>query len=106
MPVPRVEVHDRGACHQRSGECAAAHVCDAVRQQRTDDLDMTYNLRTSLRIVLFLSLWVVVTSAASGPWRFGQAEVSVKCPMTVGGSFDAKTTALTGTLTASAGRPS
>ena len=67
---------------------------------------MTYNLRTSLRIVLFLSLWVAVTSAASGPWRVGQAEVSVKCPMTVGGSFDAKTTALTGTLTASAGRPS
>ena len=68
---------------------------------------MTYNLRTSLRIVLlFLSLWVAVTSAATGPWRVGQAEVSVKCPMTVGGSFDARTSALTGTLTASAGRPS
>ena len=67
---------------------------------------MTYNLRPSLRIVLFLSLWVAVTSAASGPWRVGQAEVSVKCPMTVGGSFDARTSALTGTLTVSAGRPS
>jgi polyisoprenoid-binding protein YceI len=68
---------------------------------------MTYNLRTSLRIVLlFLSLWVAVTSAATGPWRVGQAEVSVTCPMTVGGSFDARTSALTGTLTASAGRPS
>jgi polyisoprenoid-binding protein YceI len=67
---------------------------------------MTYNLRTSLRIVLlFLSLWVAVTSAATGPWRVGQAEVSVTCPMTVGGSFDARTSALTGTLTASAGRP-
>ena len=67
---------------------------------------MTYNLRTSLRIVLFVWLWAAVTAAASGPWRVGQAEVSVKCPMTVGGSFDAKTSALTGTLTANAGRPS
>jgi polyisoprenoid-binding protein YceI len=82
------------------------HVCDAVRQERIDDLDMIYDIRTSLRIVLFLSLWVAVTSAASGPWRVGQADVSVKCPMTVGGSFDAKTSALTGTLTASDGSPS
>ena len=67
---------------------------------------MTYHLRTSLRIVLFVSLWTTVTSAASGPWRVGQGEVSVKCPMTVGGSFDARTSALIGTLTASAGRPS
>ena len=67
---------------------------------------MTHHLRTSLRIVLFVALWTAVTSAASGPWRVGQGEVSVKCPMTVGGSFDARTSALTGTLTASAGRPS
>jgi len=67
---------------------------------------MKYNLRTSLRIVLCVSSWVAVTSAASGSWRVGQGEVSVKCPMTVGGSFDAKTSALTGTLTAGAGGPS
>jgi polyisoprenoid-binding protein YceI len=67
---------------------------------------MTHNLRPSLRIVLFVSLWTVVTSAAGGPWRVGQGEVSVKCPMTVGGSFDARTSALIGTLTASAARPS
>jgi polyisoprenoid-binding protein YceI len=66
---------------------------------------MTY-LRTSLRVVLFVSVWAVVASAASGPWRVGQAEVSVKCPMTVGGTFDARTSALTGALTASAGSPS
>jgi polyisoprenoid-binding protein YceI len=75
-------------------------------RQRADDLDMTYHLRTSLRIVLFVSLWTVVTSAASGLWRVGQSEVSVKCPITVGGSFDARTSALTGTLTTSTARPS
>jgi polyisoprenoid-binding protein YceI len=67
---------------------------------------MKFNLRTSLRIVLFVSLWAVVTAAATGSWRAGQAEVSVKCPLTVGGSFDAKTAALTGMLTATTGRPS
>jgi polyisoprenoid-binding protein YceI len=67
---------------------------------------MTHNLRISLRIALFLSLLTVVTSAAAGSWRVGQGEVSVKCPMTVGGSFDATTSALTGMLTSSAARPS
>ncbi len=67
---------------------------------------MKYNLRTSLRIVLFVSLCAAVTAAASVPWQAGQAEVSVKCPMTVGGTFDARTSALTGALTTSAGRPS
>jgi polyisoprenoid-binding protein YceI len=67
---------------------------------------MTLNLHTSRRLVLFVSLSAAVAVAASGPWRVDQAEVSVKCPMTVGGSFDAKTSALTGTLTASATRPS
>ena len=42
---------------------------------------------------------------ATGPWHVGQAAVNVKCPMTIGGSFDAKTTALTGTLTTSGARP-
>jgi polyisoprenoid-binding protein YceI len=67
---------------------------------------MTHHLRTSPPIVLFVLLWAVFTSAASGPWRVGQGEVSVKCPMTVGGTFDARTSALTGTLTTSTGRPS
>ena len=40
-------------------------------------------------------------SFAASPWRTAQGDVSVKCPMTIGGSFDAKTTALAGTLTAS-----
>jgi polyisoprenoid-binding protein YceI len=67
---------------------------------------MTHMLRTSLRIVLFVSLWAAVASAAAGSWRVGQGDVSVKCPMTVGGSFDAKSSALTGTLMSSAARPS
>jgi polyisoprenoid-binding protein YceI len=41
---------------------------------------------------------------AAGPWRAGQGSISVKCPMTIGGSFDAKTSALIGSLTSSAGK--
>jgi polyisoprenoid-binding protein YceI len=38
------------------------------------------------------------TLLASGSWHIADGDVRVKCPMTVGGSFDAKTTALTGTV--------
>jgi len=41
------------------------------------------------------------TLIAAAPWAVTKGDVSVKCPMTIGGSFDAKTTALAGTLTAS-----
>ena len=36
---------------------------------------------------------------AAGAWRVTQGDISVKCPMTIGGSFDAKTSALSGMLT-------
>jgi len=42
------------------------------------------------------------TALAANTWRVGQADVHVICPMTVGGSFDAKTTALSGSVTPSA----
>jgi polyisoprenoid-binding protein YceI len=58
------------------------------------------------RLLVGLSLAVVAVAAEGVPWRIGASEVSVKCPMTVGGSFDATTSALSGTLTASASNPS
>jgi YceI-like domain len=42
---------------------------------------------------------IVVTG---NTWRVGQGDVRVICPMTIGGSFDARTTALSGSVTASA----
>jgi polyisoprenoid-binding protein YceI len=41
------------------------------------------------------------TLAAPGEWRVGESAVRVICPMTVGGSFDVKTAALSGSVTAS-----
>jgi polyisoprenoid-binding protein YceI len=41
------------------------------------------------------------TLAAPGEWRVGECAVRVICPMTVGGSFDVKTAALSGSVTAS-----
>ena len=67
---------------------------------------MTHNLRTSLCIVLFVSVSAVGILAGGGSWRVGQGEVSVKCPLTVGGSFDATTSTLMGTFTTSTARPS
>jgi YceI-like domain len=55
---------------------------------------------------LFASVLLVSTStlahADSGTWRIVQGEVRVTCPMTVGGSFEATTRSMGGTLTAQA----
>src|SRR6476660_5516934 len=42
------------------------------------------------------------TAVAGNTWHVGQGDVRVICPMTIGGSFDAKTTAISGAVTASA----
>lgn len=44
-----------------------------------------------------------VAVLGAGSWRVERGEISVKCPMTIGGSFDAKTAALTGTVNATGG---
>ena len=44
------------------------------------------------------------TIVAAGSWPVSEADVRVICPMTVGGSFDVKTNALSGSVTASASR--
>jgi polyisoprenoid-binding protein YceI len=53
--------------------------------------------------------WIIVglvlvgaTVATPNTWRVGRGDVRVTCPMTIGGSFDAKTTALSGSVTAGA----
>lgn len=44
-----------------------------------------------------------VSVVAPNSWRVAQGDVRVICPMTIGGSFEAKTTALSGSLTRGAG---
>jgi polyisoprenoid-binding protein YceI len=60
------------------------------------------------RAVLCVSvtLWLANGVSAAGPWRITQGDVRVKCPMTIGGSFDAKTSTMNGMLTASSAQPS
>lgn len=64
------------------------------------------------RLVLFAMLLTVVTvstSRANGNdivgYRVDKAEVVIVCPLTVGGSFEAKTTAMSGEIGARAGEP-
>ena len=42
-----------------------------------------------------------ITLAVPGEWRAGESAVRVICPMTIGGSFEVKTAALSGSVTAS-----
>jgi polyisoprenoid-binding protein YceI len=58
------------------------------------------NRKRAVRALLSVCVsFGAITAAAAGQWHIAQGDVSVKCPMTIGGSFDAKTTALTGALT-------
>jgi polyisoprenoid-binding protein YceI len=52
-------------------------------------------------MVVVLGL-VGATLAPANTWMVGQGDVRVTCPMTIGGSFEAKTTALTGSVAGNA----
>src|SRR6185503_8682930 len=54
-----------------------------------------------MKKTLLLMYLAGATIVAAGTWPVGQGDVRVMCPITVGGSFDAKTTALSGSVTAS-----
>jgi polyisoprenoid-binding protein YceI len=62
--------------------------------------------RRATRVASLLALLalgpVAGTLGADSSWRVGKGEVRVVCPMTVGGSFEAKTGAIKGTVTTGA----
>jgi hypothetical protein len=66
-----------------------------------------------MRSMAILALFALGSTASPPPlaaaggtaWRIARGEVRVVCPLTVGGSFEAKTTSLAGTLEESTPRP-
>ena len=56
-----------------------------------------------MKSVLVGLVLVGATVVTPGTWRVEQGAVRVICPMTIGGSFEAKTMALSGSVTAGAG---
>jgi polyisoprenoid-binding protein YceI len=60
-----------------------------------------------MKSTLLALMVTVMTTIAPDPWGVAQADVRVTCPLTIGGSFDAKTADLSGSVTASTrGTPS
>jgi hypothetical protein len=51
-------------------------------------------------LLVLLAVFAKSSSAQSATWAIEQPDVRVVCPMTVGGSFEARTKSLTGALTA------
>jgi polyisoprenoid-binding protein YceI len=56
-------------------------------------------------LAVALPLLPAVAWPAETSWRIVRGEVHVACPMTVGGSFEAKTPAVSGTITLTTPRP-
>jgi polyisoprenoid-binding protein YceI len=67
------------------------------------DLFELRRCRPVVKLTLVGLVLAGATVVAANTWRVGPGDVRVICPMTIGGSFDAKTTALSGSVTASAG---
>jgi len=58
---------------------------------------------TSITFVASLALLPLRASAADDAFKITAAEVAVVCPLTIGGDFEAKTTAMSGDVTPAAG---
>ena len=54
-----------------------------------------------MKLAILAMFLTVATIVAEGPSRVAQGDVRVTCPMTTGGSYDVKTTALSGSVTPS-----
>jgi polyisoprenoid-binding protein YceI len=59
-------------------------------------------MKSTLVGVVLLAATVGTPVVTANTWRVGQGDIRVICPMTIGGSFEAKTTALSGSVTPSA----
>ncbi len=62
-------------------------------------------IRVRLTLAGLLLLAASAAAASASSWRVSQGEVRVICPLTVGGSFEAKSAALTGSVSLTALRP-
>ncbi len=57
-------------------------------------------------LAVLVPLWAAGAAAAENPaWHMTQADVRISCPLTIGGSFEAKTNSLAGTVTLVEQRP-
>jgi polyisoprenoid-binding protein YceI len=55
--------------------------------------------------VILLALAAGAPAADTAAWRIARGDVRVVCPLTVGGTFEARTTTISGTLVPVGGRP-
>jgi polyisoprenoid-binding protein YceI len=67
-------------------------------------LEATARARVALLAGL-VALPAATALPAEGPWSASQADVRVLCPLTVGGSFEARTTSLAGAVTVAVPHP-
>jgi polyisoprenoid-binding protein YceI len=61
--------------------------------------------RTLAALLLSSAAIAAVAAEAPGEWRVASGDVRVHCPLTIGGSFEAETSALSGTLNIASTRP-
>ena len=63
-----------------------------------------YTTRGAVGLLIAAAAWPLIAQA--GGWHVDGGQVTVVCPLTVGGSFEAKTTSVEGTVTPDPSKPS
>lgn len=112
VPVHGSHFNTSGGVLKGPATRSTAAVLDAVRRRRADDfrvrgLGMKREVSQVCRAGLLVTLAGLTTAgslrADGTAWQVDGGEVVVRCPLTIGGSFEATTDSLAGTLTAGGG---
>src|SRR2546425_7944981 len=107
--MPRLQLRHQRERPDGPGFAGAPAIPDRLREQRPDHHAVTS--RWALPRMVVSAAAVVALLPASGraaprpSWRVTRSDVRVVCPLTLGGSFEARTASLRGTLLLDTSRP-
>ena len=116
LPVPRLAVQHERRRRQRTGDACAADLRHAVRRHHA--LNHVVTRCTTSEVSPSRAAghrWLAPDSPLGSPrasraqapaaWQAADGEIAVLCPLTVGGSFEARTTAVAGRLAIDQSQP-
>src|ERR1700730_17414890 len=105
--MPRIALRHERPRVERPRGILSALLPDPVRQRHPDDLPVRKTSSIAgLRPFALLALLATGGVAADAPpWRVAQGDVRVVCPLTGGGTFEARTASITGPLSLPTARP-
>jgi hypothetical protein len=101
--MSRLAVRHGRSGRERPGADCPQDLSIAVLEQRADVHGVVVRSVSALAVTLVALLPCNPAASESQDWQVSKADVRVVCPITVGGSFEARTSSLTGSIAFGAG---